>query len=125
MGINPAQVSFAARIALLPLINDPAAIQQYVQGLPVQSAVLNPATSQSNPTVALVTQTGASGAAGANIGSSASRGDAGTDNFRSANSLSVSNESTSLNPASAAFAPSAGGAAGALDATGQKVNISV
>jgi hypothetical protein len=46
MGINPNQISFADRIALLPLVNDPAAIQQYVQGLPTDSAVLNPATSQ-------------------------------------------------------------------------------
>jgi hypothetical protein len=46
MGINPNQISFADRIALLPLVNDPAAIQQYVQGLPTDSAVLNPATLQ-------------------------------------------------------------------------------
>ena len=46
LGINPTQISFAERIALLPLVNDPAAIQQYVQGLPTETAVLNPATSQ-------------------------------------------------------------------------------
>jgi hypothetical protein len=44
LGINPDQISFSARIALLPLVNDPAAIEQYVQGLPAQTAVLNPAT---------------------------------------------------------------------------------
>lgn len=46
LGINPDQISFSARIALLPLVNDPAAIEQYVQGLPTKTAVLNPATSQ-------------------------------------------------------------------------------
>ncbi len=46
LGINPDQISFSARIALLPLVNDPAAIEQYVQGLPAKTAVLNPATSQ-------------------------------------------------------------------------------
>jgi hypothetical protein len=46
LGINPAQISFADRIALLPLVNDPQAIQQFVQGLPQQTAVLSPATSQ-------------------------------------------------------------------------------
>jgi hypothetical protein len=46
LGVNPNQISFADRIALLPLVNDPAAIQQYIQGLPTQTAVvLNPATS--------------------------------------------------------------------------------
>jgi hypothetical protein len=46
LGINPNQISFAARIALLPMVNDPAAIQQFVQGLPAQTAVLNPATTE-------------------------------------------------------------------------------
>jgi hypothetical protein len=46
LGVNPNQISFADRIALLPLLNDPAAIQQYIQGLPTGAAVLSPATSQ-------------------------------------------------------------------------------
>jgi hypothetical protein len=129
MGINPAQVSFAARIALLPLINDPAAIQQYVQGLPAQSAVLNPATSQSNSTASLGTQAAASGlsiAASVNGSGSADRVAAGAAVIRGVNSLPSGNGSASFNPASASFAAAAGaGTTSGSDATGQKVNISV
>jgi hypothetical protein len=60
LGINPNQISFAARIALLPMVNDPAAIQQFVQGLPTQTAVLNPATAEATAAPAVGQQVASS-----------------------------------------------------------------
>ena len=60
LGINPSQISFADRIALLPLVNDPQAVQQFVQGLPQQTAVLNPATSQVSAPSIISNQTSSS-----------------------------------------------------------------
>jgi hypothetical protein len=126
LGINPTQIIFAERIALLPLVNDPAAIQQYVQGLPTQTAVLSPATSQvlapslvNQQNVPTTAQTGATLSAAASGGapSSASSG---------ANSASGGSGTATLNPATTSLSlPAAGAARGSSDATGQKINISV
>lgn len=83
LGINPNQISFAARIALLPMVNDPAAIQQFVQGLPTQTAVLNPATAEvtAAPSVGKEVSSSpslAAKAAAAAQGNAASAGAAGT-----------------------------------------------
>jgi hypothetical protein len=120
LGINPAQVSFAERIALLPLVNDPAAIQQYIQGLPTQTAVLNPATSQvlapslvnqqNAPTATQVSAAAATGLGAPSGGSS--KGIAATS----------ADVPPTFNPS---FTPTDGAAAQSADTTGQKVNISV
>jgi hypothetical protein len=111
LGINPAQVSFADRIALLPLVNDPAAIQQYIQGLPTQTAVLNPATSQVLAP-SLTGQPGASQSAAAVAGAASSSAPTANGKLASSNSTS---------PSTAQLAA----AAHSSDTTGQKVNISV
>lgn len=118
LGINPDQISFSARIALLPLINDPAAIEQYVQGLPAQTAVLNPATqvlapaSSSQPSTATAPPSSNPAAATFSVPgatSSAASNERPTNGFDSAQP-----PSKNLPPAAQ---PSGG--------TGQKVNISV
>jgi hypothetical protein len=126
LGINPTQISFAERFALLPLVNDPAAIQQYGQGLPTQTAVLSPATSQV-PAPSLVDQQNAPTTAqtGA-IVSAAARGGAPSSASGEVNSASGRSGATTLNPATASFSAAAAGAAhGSSGTTGQKVNISV
>ncbi len=126
LGINPTQISFAERIALLPLVNDPAAIQQYVQGLPTQTAVLNPATSQvlapagaaqqNAPTASQARATGSAAAVSVGTTSGASGG---------ANLASAGSGSTAFNPGATSVSAAAAGAARSSDGTGQKVNISV
>ena len=125
LGINPTQISFAERIALLPLVNDPAAIQQYVQGLPTETAVLNPATSQvlapavtAQQNAPTASQAQATGSAAVSVGTTS--GASGGANLASAES-----GSTAFNPGATSVSAAAAGAARSLDATGQKVNISV
>jgi hypothetical protein len=129
MGINPTQISFADRIALLPLVNDPAAIQQYIQGLPTETAVLSPATSQVlAPTVVSQsggTQTGASSVAGSASGSAASTGQISSASPADGASPTNGSAATAFQPGTTSFVAAVAVATRASDATGQKVNISV
>jgi hypothetical protein len=129
LGINPAQISFADRIALLPLANDPAALQQYIQGLPTQTAVLNPATSQvlapslgSQPGA---TQIGANGAGSSASGAVANLAQATGATATGGTTPSNGSGATTIQSGTSAFGAAAGGLAPTPEATGQKVNISV
>jgi hypothetical protein len=129
MGINPTQISFADRIALLPLVNDPAAIQQYIQGLPTQTAVLSPATSQVlAPAVVSpsgTTQTGASSVAGSASGSAASTAQFSSASTGGGASPANGSAAAAFQPGTSSFVGAVTGATRGSDTTGQKVNISV
>lgn len=134
LGINPNQISFAARIALLPMVNDPAAIQQFVQGLPTQTAVLNPATAEATAAPAVGQQVASSpslaakaaAAAQGNAASSASAGGAGTT---SATGTQAASASVSVQVgASGSIAPTLDAKpspSGLQGRNGQSINISV
>ena len=115
LGINPTQISFADRIALLPLVNDPQAVQQFVQGLPQQTAVLNPATSQiSAPSIA--TNQTSSTPALANAATSAANANS---------SASISSTAVQTGPSGSLPVEPAHPSARPSERNGQNVNISV
>jgi hypothetical protein len=129
MGINPTQISFADRIALLPLVNDPAAIQQYIQGLPTQTAVLSPATSKVlAPAVVSQsggTQTGTASVAGSASGSATSTAQISSTSPIGGTGSANGSVSTAFQAGTTSFVAAAAGATRGSDTTGQKVNISV
>lgn len=122
LGINPTQISFADRIALLPLVNDPAAIQQYVQGLPSGAAVLNPATSRVLAPSTLTDQTSPTQSATLSTANTSDAALAST-----APQKQGTPTTTTAQPYLPAGAPISAGAfpQARAEANGRKVNISV
>jgi hypothetical protein len=129
LGINPVLISLADRIALLPLENGPAAIRQYIQGLPTQTAVWNPATSQILAP-SLAGQPGGSEVGGAGVadsasGSVASLAHAAEPTATGGTSPTNRSATTAFHPGAPSFHAAAAGVARTPDTTGQKVDISL
>ena len=119
LGINPAQISFADRLALLPLVNDPQALQQFVQGLPQHTAVLNPATSQVSAPSLTSAQTSQSPSIASNVATSTQ-----DPTLTSASATAANVPATSSAPAQIGGEP-VHTSARTHDRIGRNVNISV
>jgi hypothetical protein len=122
LGINPNQISFADRLSLLPLVNDPQAIQQAISGISAQSNVLNPVTAEP-PSSATAAQQNSATTSLASISEAAMNSNSPSSASVAATSSTASAVQTG--PSGSVPVEAAHSSARPTERNGQNVNISV